>query len=188
MGYYIRVLGLKDVSVSSSQLNDELVAEGHKGKVDVVQSSGDSWTELVLRGEHEIAVIEKNVAQPGSLGQDEIKEFLEEIEDARPESAAEWLRDYLPRVKVIYAFQLLDVKSEEDSGAMYLVLQTLKEDCEGIIQADDEGFSNPDGSQILWQFNDGVKGPWQMAVLAENGEWLTFRMELGNKKHREAFL
>jgi hypothetical protein len=32
-----------------------------------------------------------------------------------------------------------------------------------------------------------VKGPWSMAVL-KNDEWVRFKMDLGNKKHRTAFL
>jgi hypothetical protein len=62
----------------------------------------------------------------------------------------------------------------------------IRETVGGIIQADSEGFSNEAGFQILWQFSRSAKGPWWMAVM-KNGEWVTFQMELGNRKHREAF-
>ena len=57
----------------------------------------------------------------------------------------------------------------------------------GIIQADYEGFTEETGHQILWQFSNSVQGPWWMAVLRD-GEWVRFQMELGNRKHRAAFL
>ena len=182
MGYYIRVFGLKDAAVNPTQLNEQLAAEGLTGRVNVVEGTDDSWTELLLTGASDIAAIERNLVSPGSLGEEEIEEFLEEIESARPKSAARWLSEYLPRVQVICAFQLLGSQSEEAGSALYLVLQALKEATDGIIQADNEGFSNPDGSHILWQFADNVEGPWQMAVLADDGGWLTFRMELRRPK------
>jgi hypothetical protein len=57
----------------------------------------------------------------------------------------------------------------------------------GIIQADHEGFTEERGFQILWQFSDSVTGPWWMAVLRD-GKWIRFQMDLGNRKHRKAFL
>ena len=58
----------------------------------------------------------------------------------------------------------------------------------GIFQADAEGFSNRDGYHILWQFADTVVGHWNMAVLEKDGTWTPFEMDLGNPRHREAFM
>ena len=41
---------------------------------------------------------------------------------------------------------------------------------------------------ILWQFHDGAKGPWNMAILAEDGRWICFEMDLGNRAQRASFL
>jgi hypothetical protein len=57
----------------------------------------------------------------------------------------------------------------------------------GILQADNEGFSNEDGYHILWQFDDDVAGEWNMAVKTFLGNWTTFSMDLGNPEHRKAF-
>ncbi len=57
----------------------------------------------------------------------------------------------------------------------------------GILQADDEGFSNEDGYHILWQFADDVTGDWSCAVLNEKGEWERFVMDLGDKAQRKDF-
>lgn len=118
----------------------------------------------------------------------EVAEFLESVADAKPASAARWLQEYLPGVRCIYAFQVLNgTKSEEDWSALHAVRTAVQESVGGIMQADGEGFSNEEGCHILWQFHDDVKGPWWMAIL-QRGEWITFEMELGNRQHREAFL
>jgi hypothetical protein len=57
----------------------------------------------------------------------------------------------------------------------------------GILQADAEGFTNEDGYHILWQFSDGAKGQWNMAVL-DQGNWVAFKMNLGDPGQRKAFL
>ena len=56
----------------------------------------------------------------------------------------------------------------------------------GVVQADNEGFSNEEGYHILWQFSDDVSGEWWMAVL-NDGQWQKFKMDLGNPAHRAAF-
>ena len=57
----------------------------------------------------------------------------------------------------------------------------------GIIQADNEGFSNEDGYHILWQFADDVSGNWNMAVKNFFGNWTNFTMNLGDQRQREEF-
>jgi hypothetical protein len=148
------------------------------------------WTQVSLvhaTGEV-VAEIERNTASDGDLVIEEIEEFLEEIEDCEPASAAAWLAEYLPQVKTIYAFQLLN-GTEEEQGWQILgaAKDAIFQQVGGIIQADDEGFTEETGHQILWQFSNSVQGPWWMAVLRD-GEWIRFQMELGNRKHRAAFL
>ena len=134
-----------------------------------------------------IASIERNVVRPGELGADEVAEFLDEIEGCKPDSAANWLRDYLAGVQYIYALQILSGAEMDDGwSAICAVRDAIRGVVGGISQADGEGFSNEDGYHILWQFSDAVEGLWWMAVLRD-GEWVTFQMELGNRKHREAF-
>jgi hypothetical protein len=57
----------------------------------------------------------------------------------------------------------------------------------GLLQSDGEGFTNEDGSTILWQFGPNVSGTWNVAVLAGNEIWKSFEMDLGNPFQREAF-
>jgi len=42
----------------------------------------------------------------GSVGQDEIADFLEDLKECKPESGVAWLDNYLASVKTIYAFSI----------------------------------------------------------------------------------
>jgi len=48
----------------------------------------------VAQSGQEIAIIEKNPVVEGQLGADELQEFMEEVADCKPESAARWLVQY----------------------------------------------------------------------------------------------
>jgi hypothetical protein len=56
-----------------------------------------------------------------------------------------------------------------------------------ILQSDGEGFSNEAGYTILWQFSDGVTEAWNVGIITPVGQWLNFKMDLGNQAQREAF-
>jgi len=100
MAYYIRVLGTQLDRPPLEQLRE--VASPA-----LVESTTDQ-SELVLKhaSGQEIAIIERNETAEG-LGADELAEFVEEVAEAAPTGAAVWLKNYLSKVKVIYAFQLL---------------------------------------------------------------------------------
>jgi hypothetical protein len=150
-----------------------------------------NWSQLVLGHKQgsEIALIEKDSASPGSLGEAEIAEFVDEVRDEKPASAARWLSEFLPRVRVIYAHQLLSGTDVADGWTGVRAIQgRLRNKSGGILQADMEGFSNEDGYHILWQFERDHDSAWAMAVLNEHGDWEEFEMKLNNAKHKRAFL
>lgn len=185
MPYYVRILTPSNAQVHLNQLRDEL--RDYSLRIEL--GTDDCWEQLVLGHPNgtEIAVIERNVVSNGALAEEEIEEFLEESEGLLPESGANWLRDYLPSVGTIYAFQILSGADEGDGWAAIGAMKSLLwNELGGIFQADGEGFTNEDGYHIVWQFSKDVTGPWWMAVLI-NGRWETFQMELGNKEHREQF-
>lgn len=189
MPYYTRVLS-KDEDFPSFDELAELLRGDHAGcKLTLEEGTEDAWESLLLSGdgELEIAVLERNPVYDGSLGQDEIADFLEDTADCKPESGVEWLHEFLSEVKTIYAFQhLLGAGSEEGSAAIHALRTALWERGEAIIQADMEGFTNEDGFHIVWQFADTVSGAWTMAVL-QDGTWHPFKMDLGDPEHRAAF-
>ncbi|MGB7546698.1 MAG: hypothetical protein WBM14_03035 [Terracidiphilus sp.] len=167
-----------------------IAAEHADFKLTVEEGTEEEWETLLLSGtdEVEIALVERNPVFDGSPGQDEIADFLEDLEDCKPESGVEWLTEYLGEVKTIYAFQHLQGADTEDGGNALHALRThLWERGDAIIQADAEGFTNEDGFHIVWQFSDSVSGPWNMGVL-QDATWHHFKMDLGDPDHRDAFL
>jgi len=190
MGYYIRVLATNETPIEVQELRDCLPDNPHC-ELEGEEASDSGWSQLVLRhsGGTAIAALEKDPVSPGALGEAEITEFVEEARVGKPRSAARWLQQYLPRVRVIYAFQILsgaDVK--EGWAAVHALKGHIWKKRGGILQADGEGFSNEEGYHILWQFPDHVGGAWNMAVLDETGRWVRFEMELSHREQRAAFL
>jgi hypothetical protein len=185
MGYYIRILGKNPDNVSLNLLRERACP----AVLNVSEGSDERWEQLIMTHEsgQEIALIGKNLVVDGQLGADELQEFMDEVALLKPESAATWLRQYLPAVKVIYALQLLS-GTDADDGRILLrrVYSALWNHAGGILQADGEGFSDEDGFTIVWQFGERVTGPWNMGILRD-GRWLHFEMDLGNQQHREAF-
>jgi hypothetical protein len=189
MGYYTRVLTTKAGCIPVSELQAALSDAGHHGSIEVEAGDLPDWTQLVLRHANglEIAAIERNPVAKGSLGAEEIEEFRSEVLDAKPQSAVEWLQKFFPKVKCVYAIQHL---SGAESGAGFEMLSAVRNavwsSAPAILQADGEGFSNEAGYHILWQFDGSVSGSRWMGLL-QDGKWVHFQMDLGNKRQRDAF-
>jgi hypothetical protein len=190
MSYYTRVLSKDEEVPPFDELSQLLQAEHPDFKLTVEEGSEEEWEALLLSGadEVEVAVLERNPVSDGSIGQDEIADFIEDTQDCRPESGVQWLADFLAEVKTVYAFQHLQGADTEDGGnALHALRSALWERGDAILQADNEGFTNEEGFHIVWQFSDSVSGPWNMGLLQE-GTWHHFKMDLGDPDHREAFL
>jgi hypothetical protein len=185
MGYYIRVLGTELDAPTVDQMRQAALP----ALIESTEGSEDVWTELVLKhasGEA-IALIERNQTDEG-LGAEELVEFAEEVGACKPVSAAQWLKSYLPRVKVIYAFQVLSGTEIGDGwGKLHAVHEYVWNHAKGLLQSDGEGFSNENGYTILWQFSDNVSGNWNVAVLGNSDTWTSFEMDLGDLAQRETF-
>ena len=189
MGYYIRLLSPADRCVPFAELQASLAADAPPAILAVDAGSETDWEQLALSHPDgtEIAVVERNPVTEGSLGAEELRELQNEIAACAPASAVGWLTDYFPRIRSIYAFQLLSGTEVEGGWEILGALKNaLWERSTGIFQADGEGFSNEEGYHILWQFSDSVSGSWWMGVL-QDGSWVHFEMDLGNPDHRQAF-
>jgi hypothetical protein len=191
MGYYIRVLGTQDPDIHLDELLDKLHADGLTAKFAFAE--GDTpgkWTLLEVANEKGDALvqIERNPVIKGELGQEELDEFKEEIEDCKPTSAVKWLTKFFDKVRVIYAFQILNAAFDDRNFEIISSIKTkIWNKTAGILQADNEGFSNDDGYHILWQFSDNVTGEWSCAVKNWLGKWDNFVMDLSDIKQREEF-
>ena len=190
MGYYTRVLSKDDEFPAFDELAQFVRAEHPQFKLTLEEGTEEEWESLLLSGNDdvEVAVIERNPISEGSIGEDDIAEFIEETQDAKPETGVAWLQEFLASVKTIYAFQHLQGNEfEGGSNALHALRTRLWERGDAILQADGEGFTNEEGYHIVWQFSDSVSGPWNMAVL-QDGVWRQFTMDLGDPDHRAAFL
>lgn len=191
MGYYIRVLGTKDVDIHINELIQALEADNMAAKFELDQNEmPGNWTILNILNQsgEPLAQIERNLVAEGELGKEELDEFKEIIQDYKPTSAVNWLASYFDKVKVIYAFQILNAAFEDDNFEIVSAIKTkIWNKTNGILQADNEGFANEDGYHILWQFSDDVTGDWSCAVINANGGWDKFVMNLGDTTQRKEF-
>ena len=191
MPYRMRILSRSEVHVPVPRLRERLRSEGIAAKVEVEEGDEVAWDRIILAhpDDQPIAIIERETIPPGEYETSELAEYAEEIECEQPESAAMGLGDYFPQVRVIYVFQLL-TGTDRDGGwaAIHAVQGEVWGAVGGIMQADGEGFSNEDGYHILWQFGEKVDGPWKMAALGDDGRWVAFEMDLGDRRQRAAFL
>lgn len=190
MAYYTRVLS-KDEEFPPFDELAQSIRDGHPDfRLTLESGEEENWESLLLSSidEVEVAVLERNPVFIGSLGQDEVAEFLDDIQECKPKSGVQWLEDYLDSVKTVYAFQHLQgSETVGGSNALHALRSKLWERGDAILQADGEGFTNEEGYHIVWQFSDSVSGPWNMAVL-QDGVWRHFSMDLGDPDHRAAFM
>lgn len=191
MGYYIRVLGTRDPDIHIDTLSDALKAAGLSARLNYDPAEQpDRWTLLDVANDNgeALAQIERNPVMAGELGQEEIDEFSEQIKDCKPASAVKWLTKYFEKVKVIYAFLLLNAAFEDENFEIVTAIKEKIADLSaGILQADNEGFSNEKGYHILWQFPDNASGEWDCAVKNWLGKWHPFTMDLGDPVQRREF-
>lgn len=191
MGYYTRVLGSQDPNIHIDELIQSLASDGLTAKFEFdPNEEASNWTMLdILNSDGEpLAQLERNPVVDGELGEQELDEFKEDIQDYKPASAVKWLTNYFDKVKVVYAFQMLNAAFNDENFEIISNIKTkIWNKTNGILQADNEGFSNEDGYHILWQFSDTVTGDWSCAVRNWLGKWNKFVMDLGDTTQRQEF-
>lgn len=190
MGYYVRILTPSAEPVSAATLRTALRPATRVS----VKFSGqkDAWNSAFIGANPSpdtspILSLERNQVRPRSLARAELQEFERELKTSLPRSGAKWVRDYLKSVRTIYAIQFHSHAGAH--GALVTkVIEAMRRAAGGIVQADFNGFSNEAGDSVVWQFSEAARGEWTMAVLDEEAEWVSFKMELGDLAMREAFL
>lgn len=190
MGYYTRILTPSKSWIPFAELQSSLKAARLSVNLDIEKGDADQWLRLIVTSQqgNSILGIERNDVPKDNLGASEIQEFLEEIANAKPDSAAHWLQEYLPTIQTIYAFAHWDGMSTATGHKVFDVLQAeIWSRLGGIFQADNEGFTNEEGYHILWQFNEHASGIWNMAVQTQDRRWTRFAMNLDDTAQRAAF-
>ncbi|HKO79914.1 MAG TPA: hypothetical protein VJU78_05935 [Chitinophagaceae bacterium] len=191
MPYYIRVLGSQDPDIYIDEFIDALKKDGLAAKFELdPNEQPGKWTmvDILNQDGKALAQIERNPVIDGELGQEELNEFREIIQEYKPTSAVQWLTNYFDNVKVVYAFQMLNAAFDDSNFEIISSIKaTIWHKTKGILQADNEGFSNEDGYHILWQFSDNVIGEWSCAVNNSAGNWDNFVMDLADITQRKEF-
>src|SRR5436309_3108431 len=110
MGYYVRVLSPLDDAAPFHALAEALEGSASSVRLTIESGNAETWDQLLLAKSDDtpLAFIERNPVRQGELGAAEVAEFLDEIVNAKPASAARWLQEYLPGVRCIYSFQVLN--------------------------------------------------------------------------------
>jgi hypothetical protein len=187
MAAHIRVLAESDQRPSLAELRTVL---GPQVEIAVEEGNEQEWSQLLLRHKDgpEIAIIDRDLVAPGELGSQEIEELVAEMDGATPPRNAEWLKHYFSHVKVVYAMQPLSGTQVKDGMAAVLRAQAyFWKKFGGILQADNEGFSNRDGYHVLWQFHGPQQGELEAAVMNPDGTWAGFVMDMGDPDQVAAF-
>ncbi len=86
MPYYTRVLSKDEEFPSLEELADMLQAQHPGFKLTIEDGHEEEWETLLLSSddEVEVALIERNPVFDGSAGQDEIADFLEDLQHCKP--------------------------------------------------------------------------------------------------------
>lgn len=191
MAYYIRVFGISNPNINIEELVSKLKTEKLTATFQYDKNeAAENWSiiEVFNSKGNAICEIERNPVLIGELGKEELDEFKEYIKNYKPKSAVKWLNNYFDKIKVIYAFQLLDAAfKDENFEIVSSIKSTIWSKTGGILQADNEGFTNDNGYHILWQFSNNVTGKWNMSVKNIFGLWTNFQMDLGNQTQRKEF-
>lgn len=188
MSFYCRVFTKDSAKIEMKDFETVLKESG--GILEIEEGDEASWKSLLLKDKDGIPVcfVDRDEVLAESIGEEEIVEFLEEMETARPKSSSVWIEEYLKDTKVIYAFELLEgIDTDEGYEAFDAFRNVIFDKVGGIFQADGEGFSNEEGFHILWQFDEDVEGAWEMAVLDDDGKWKHFEMELSDREQQREF-
>ena len=188
MGRTLRILTPAETIVPVSVLSEALSEAGLRADLVVEGASPRAWAGLALSHPDgpEIAAIRRLVVSSESAGRGEIDRLAGQIAECKPVSSRQWLEEYLARVRVIYAFQVLIGTECGDGWSILGCVRDRLWSVGGIAQADDEGFTNEEGYHVLWQFPDSAAGPWWMGLRACD-RWVHFQMDLGDVVSREAF-
>jgi len=144
VAYYTRVLSQDDEFPAFEVLAHLVSTEHSDFKLSIEEGTEQEWDVLLLSGldEVEVALLERNPVSDGSVGQDDIADFIEDLQDCKPKSGVQWLENYLENVSTVYAFQHLQgAETVEGSNALHALRSAIWERGDAIIQADGEGFA-----------------------------------------------
>jgi hypothetical protein len=184
MGYYVRLLSPSRQIIYFSEIKEEVET------IKLTAGTDHEWEEIEVCGPSEIPIARLyRIPVESTRGVETYNKLKNDLFGAHPDSARNWLQDYLSTVKTIYAFQLLteNLSSDAEWRTLGLIQNLHKDNLGGIIQSDHEGYFNENGEYILWQMYSGAEGSVPAATLDQSGEWVAFQLRLSDAKAVERF-
>ena len=186
MAYWMTVYSRTDEVMQVETIRDFL-----DGDEVVVEANGEGagWSEITLRHPDDGPAITVIRLRVGELAAGYAAEAIENLAEAQPSVNAEWVIDFLRGVKTVYSFQILSGTGFGHGWECVRGLQAeLREVFDGIMHAESEGFCDPEGYHLTWEFSRRVSGEWWMALYdPRTGNFRRFAIELGDAEHRKAF-
>lgn len=192
MAYYLRLFTKRHELATVRSIFDALEARiGFKPSIGLEPGATETdWRliQVLTESGSEVCLIEQD-ARDGDDGmfEEEIAEFQELLEDSLPQRGARWASQYIGGAERVYAVRFLEAGFDDVSPSPNDVIWAIKDVVGGIIQADDEGISNEDGYTVVWHFAEDVSGPWNFAVLGEEGGWRLVSFDLSDRDKQQAF-
>jgi len=176
--------------VSASELAARLADQAGSTRLCIEAGKDAQWDELLLTHAdwRAIARVERLAVADDTPGARALYAMAASLAGACPAAGADWVWNYVAKVRTIYAFRALAGAAEGDGwAAIAAVRNALWSRLDGILQADGQGFTNESGCQVVWQPGGHAAGSTWMAVL-EDGGWVHFEMALDDAVQREHFL
>ncbi|MDY0162101.1 hypothetical protein [Desulfobotulus sp.] len=189
MAYSLRILTPRNHTPSLGQLQADLASAFPGMELLPEDDAPPSWSTLLVRhpdGE-DLALLCRVALDATPAGLARQGRIREEVRSGRPVSAARWLDRYLKKVRVLYEIHPMEEVNFSQGWDILLALRlSLWEQVRGILHTRDEGFTNPAGDLILWQYPASATGVVPAAIY-RFGHFRSFSLNLASPRHRHAF-
>jgi hypothetical protein len=167
---------------------EELRCSPESAILELETGTEQDWECLLLKRRNgaEIARIHYCKVVPFGPGRETILECVKGVQGKEPIGAADWLVNHLRRVQMFYVFHPLNgARIDQGWREIEAVAGYLWSEHMGVFEIG-EGFTNEWGYYILFQ-NGAAAGIRWAGLLQPSGDWIHFKIDLGDKKQREAF-
>jgi hypothetical protein len=190
---YLRIITLNDREIPLIDLQ-RAANYGAVWSVDLPSSHGNYLAvgPVVNANDSVWATIERNPVGPGTLGAEELAEFLDSLENGGPPSSSRWLADYFESARAIYAIRIYPDAMKDDQKAFETVFNVrtmVHRIVGGIGRWGDLGYTN-ENDRLIWSPREHlVYGLTSAAMLDEfTGRWTDIEVDLENPHELNAFI
>jgi hypothetical protein len=189
---YLRIITVSDREIPLIDIQ-KAARYGTVWSVDLPSSHGNYLAvgSDISQGQAVWATIERNPVGPGTLGAEEVAEFLDSLDLGGPPASARWLSDYFESVRAIYAIRIYPEVMKDDPKAfdtVYEVRTAVHRIVGGIGRWGDLGYTNEQDRLIWCPRHQHIHGITAAAMLDEmSGRWIDIEVNMEDEREFEAF-